>query len=316
MKKEKFLFKILFLLFLFNFSLLNASVENKIIANVDDQIISSFELKNRIKAVLFLGKEELSQDNINKIKNEAMRYLINSKLKKIEINKFKISIEETKNVKDYLARIAQQFNTDIYGLRSKFNNADIDFELFLNDTKIEFAWRKLIFQIYNKKLGSTIDRNEIEKELNTIIKEQKNVLEYNLAEIEVLLDQKDNKEKIIKEIKDQINKIGFENTAIKYSNSSSAFEGGNLGWISSKSLSVKIKNIVENLNLGEVSDPVLQPNSLVFLKLLDKKKTSYENLNIEKIRQDIISARQNELLGLFATSHLSKIKNNALIQIK
>mgnify|MGYP007000060491 len=78
-----------------------------------------------------------------------------------------------------------------------FNNADIDFELFLNDTKIEFAWRKLIFQIYNKKLGSTIDRNEIEKELNTIIKEQKNVLEYNLAEIEVLLDQKDNKEKII-----------------------------------------------------------------------------------------------------------------------
>ena len=51
MKKIYFLSVFIFFI-MFPFSKTEA-VTNKIIANVDDQIISSFELKNRIKTVIF-----------------------------------------------------------------------------------------------------------------------------------------------------------------------------------------------------------------------------------------------------------------------
>ena len=46
-----------------------------------------------------------------------------------------------------------------------------------------------------------------------------------------------------------IEKDGFENTAIKYSISLTAMDGGNLGWVNANSLSDKILNIVNKLKL-------------------------------------------------------------------
>ena len=76
---------------------------------------------------------------------------------------------------------------------------------------------KLIFSLYNDKI--VLDENEINNELNKIIKEKKKIKEYELAEIEISLEQGSNIDEKINEISDEIRKIGFENTAIKFSTS-------------------------------------------------------------------------------------------------
>ena len=45
-----------------------ASIQNKILVNVGNQIITSYELKNKVKTILILSNKELNQDNINKTK--------------------------------------------------------------------------------------------------------------------------------------------------------------------------------------------------------------------------------------------------------
>ena len=57
-----------------------ANVENKIIINVGNQIISSYELKSKIRNTLFISEQEINQTNINDIKEQALRALINSPL--------------------------------------------------------------------------------------------------------------------------------------------------------------------------------------------------------------------------------------------
>ena len=120
----------------------------------------------------------------------------------------------------------------------------------------------------------------------------------------------------IEKVKKQIDLLGFENTAIKFSTASSAIDGGNLGWINSKSLSNKIYNIVKMMQVGEVSQPIFQGETATFLKLTDKKSLKINNINLNEIREKIIVSKKNEYLSLFSNNHLSKIKNNALIQIK
>ena len=81
-----FIFKILSIFLLLQ-NIASSTELNKIIANIESQIITSYELKNKIKTILVLSNQELNQDNINKTKNQAMTTLINHKLKKEEVQK-------------------------------------------------------------------------------------------------------------------------------------------------------------------------------------------------------------------------------------
>ena len=288
-----------------------ASIQNKILVNVGNQIITSYELKNKVKTILILSNKELNQDNVNKTKSEALNLLINYKLKKEEILKFNTTANNTAVLR-YLNNISSQYNTDTNGLKKIFINNNISYELFLDEIKTEFAWQQLIFDFHQKKIK--LNEEEINEELNQIITKQKQIAEYNLAEIEVLLENNVNDEKKIEEIKNQINEIGFKDTAIKYSTSLSALEGGNLGWIASQALSNMILNTVKKMNPGDISKPIFQSETAIFIKLLDKRKINFDDISLKKMKNQIISRKKNELLNLFSNSYLSKIKNTTLIQ--
>ncbi len=288
-----------------------AAIQNKILVNVGNQVITSYELKNRVKTILILSNKELNQENVNRIKNEALNYLINTKLKKEEILKFNTTFNN-KAVLRYLKNISSQYNTDTTGLKKIFTDNEISYQLFLEGIETEFAWQQLIFNFHRSKI--VVNEKEINEELNQIITKQKQAEEYNLAEIEVLLENNDNDRKKIEEIKNQINEIGFKDTAIKYSSSLSALEGGNLGWIASQALSSMILNQVKEMSPGDVSDPIFQSETVMFIKLLDKRKINFSDISLKGMKTQIINQKKDELLSLFSNSYLSKIKNTTLIQ--
>lgn len=309
----KILLKYIFVIFVLLQKNSYSSIQNKIIANVEDQIISSYDLKSKIRTTLVLSNQPINQESVNKTKNQALISLINYKLKKNEILKFNIKTNN-EAVDDYLEKISLKFKTDKNGLKDFFDNNNLNFQLYLDEIETEFAWQILIFQIYRNKIN--INESEVDDELSKILNNKTNLSEYNLAEIEVLMSSNQNNDDKINEINEQIRKIGFENTAIKFSTSTSALNGGKLGWISSKSLSKKILNIVKKLKKGEVSKPIIQSNTITFLQLLDTKTIEFNVSDVERIKKQIIEKKNNELLNLFSNNHLSKLRNTTLIKIK
>ena len=49
---------------------------------------------------------------------------------------------------------------------------------------------------------------------------------------------------------------------------------------------------------------------------IDVRKSKTDTSNLEQLKKKIVSTKQNDLLNLFSNNHLSKIRNNALIEIK
>ena len=278
------------IIFALSHNLAIANIKERIIAQVESEIISSYELKNKIKTLLFLSNEEFNQSNVNATQKIAIQSLINIKLKKIEVTNYKVKTSD-ENWSNYLNTIANKYNTDKDGLKKLFNQNGIDFEKYIDELKIEFKWQQLVFNLYKDKIN--LDKKEIEFELNEIIKSRKDVIEYNLAEIEIPKKDNINDKEEIEEIMSQISKNGFENTATKFSIASSALEGGNLGWINSSSLSQKISQILNNMNIGEVSKPLIQSNTILFLKIIDKKTLSMQNKDIIRVRENIINNKKN-----------------------
>lgn len=87
--KKKLNKLIVFLIIFVNFSDLNA-IEVKVLAMVNNKPITSYELKNKILTQIILSNQTLDQTTIDKSKNAAMNFLINMKLKEIEIEKKKL----------------------------------------------------------------------------------------------------------------------------------------------------------------------------------------------------------------------------------
>lgn len=312
--KKFFFLKILLLFFLFKIPTISASTQTKIIANVGNQIVSSYELKNKVNTILFLSNQKINQININNVKNQALIALVNSKLKKIEIKNYRIPIEKNENVNKFLSRSSSRFNTDENGLKKLFEENNIDFDLYLDEIMIDLAWQKLIFSLYNDKI--VLDENEINNELNKIIKEKRKIKEYELAEIEISLEQGSNIDEKINEISDEIRKIGFENTAIKFSTSPSSLDGGKLGWVNSNAMSKEVYDLIKNVEVGGITDPIIKPNNLLFLKLINERSVEVKDIDIDKTKNRIIAGKKNELFTLYSNNRLSKLKNNTLINIQ
>ena len=304
-KKILFFFLISILL---NFQNIFAKVENNIVLKVENEIITNFEIKNKIIATLILANQEVNQSNINKLKKQALDYLIKQKLKKIELSKYNLKVDQ-KKITSYLNSISLN---NINGLKEKFSNSGIDFQLFYEELEIDFLWQKYIYQVYSKKIE--IDEKNINQELENLLQNQTDIEQFRISEIEISLNNDLNDQKKIINIQEQINKYGFETTAVKYSISSTASNKGDLGWLNAKSLNKKIFNLVTKIKVGEVTEPLITSNSALFLKLSDKKISKVENVNIDELKINLINRKKNEMFNLYSRSLLSKLKNNSLIE--
>jgi peptidyl-prolyl cis-trans isomerase SurA len=301
--------KVLLILFLNSGQLI--CLENKIITKIDNQIITAYELKNKILSSLVLAGEEINQENINKTKPLALQTLTSLKLKSNELVKYNVNVSDL-DLNNNLNSISKN---NLQNFKNKFLENNLNFELYKEDLRIELGWRKLIFNLYNKK----VIINEIDVDNQMLkIKNEKNqqFTEYRLSEILVNYNTENEKNNKINEIKKQIIKIGFENTAFKYSESFTATNKGDLGWVNSNGLSKDIARIIKDMKINDISKPINNLNNILFLKLTNKKIVEVKNEDISEIRKKLIDNKKNELFNLYSNSHLSKLKNNATIEYK
>ena len=307
--KKKIL--IVFLLYiLIPQSFLIAKINNKIVIKVENQIITSYEIKNKILTALILADSEINQENINKLKKQAADSLIQLKLKKIELKKYGVK-KNDEHVKDYLNSIS---SNNIESLKNKLLNNNLDYKLFLDEVETQTMWQQFIYKFYSKKI--MVDENVIDQELTEYISNNSKIKEYLISEIEILIDEDDKDNKKISDIEQQIKNQGFEKTALKFSISSSATNRGNLGWIEEKSLSDKIRSTVKKIDVGNVSGPIKGQNTILFLKVKDVRYSNAKDINISDLKNRFINRKKNELVELYSISHLSRIRNMSLIEYK
>ena len=307
---KKYIFFLLSLIIIdFNFFPAKA-IKNKIIVKIDNNIITDYELKNKLKTSLILSNQEINQINIDKNKRRALLYLIDLKLKTNELSKYNVEVDKL-NVHNQLLALSEN---NIIEFEKKFQKFGINFESFIEELKIETAWKQLMYKIYKEKVK--INQEELEKQVLNYIKNSSNITELKISEIEINLDENFNYENEVAFINKEIQKNGFGETALKFSSSPSSKNFGNIGWVNEESLSPQISKILRNMKVGDISPPIKNINTLLFLQLTDKKITKAENINIQELKKRMSEQKKNELFNLYSRSHLSKLKNNSLIEYK
>ncbi len=297
------------LLLLSFFGNTKAAINNKIALKIENKIITQYEIKNKILRSLILSEQEINQKNIDALKKKSLNSLIQLTLKRIELEKYNFKADNLQ-LNKYLQSIS---SNNVDGLKQKFEDNNLDFNLFKEEIVTELKWQRLIYEIYSKKI--LINESVIDIELKNIIANKAFIEEYHLSEIEIEIENRDINQAQLIEILEKIKNEGFEVAALKYSISDSAQNKGDIGWINSNSLSDDIYNKISKLKSGEISDPIKRQSSFLILKVNDKRKLD-SDINEKELKASLINQKKNELFNLYSRSHLSKLKNTSLIEYK
>ena len=285
------------------------AIENKILFKIDDEIVSSIDVYNKIKYLRALNQNIKNLDN-EEIYELSKNLIIKEKIKKIKLQdqNIKIDIKEN-NLNPYIKSL---FVTQGISNLNEFENftksLNLNFEPIKETLIIELLWNNLIFS----KFSSKIKINK--KELKKLILENKNnkITSYLLSEIVFQVgDKTEIKEKYAK-IKLDIKNEGFKKAAIIHSLSDSSTNGGAIGWIEENSLNKKILEAVKKLKTEEISEPLLIPGGFLILKV-DDKKFKKRVVDLEKEINKLIKSKTNQQLTRYSNMYFNKIRKEIVI---
>ena len=285
------------------------SIENKIVVKVDNDIITTLDIK---KESVYL---ETLNSNISKLSPEQIyevskNSLIREKIKKRAIIKNLNSLKIEDEILDSI--IKNMYNE--LNLNSKdelinfLNSKKLSFQSVEEKITNEILWNRLIYFKYKNKIK--INKKEIEKQ----IKRQKtNLKQYLLQEILFEVGKDEDLETKNSIIKKNINDNGFEKTALLFSISDTSKNGGIIGWVNENSLNKKIQNELNNLNIGDYTKAITIPGGFLILRIMNEKNLD-QKINLNKEIEKTTNEKVNQQLNQYSIIFYNKIKKNAEIK--
>ena len=298
-KKYNFFFFI-FIVYIFT---LNIS-EIKIVLRIDNNIITTIDVENEIN-FLKIQNPKIKKLNKNDLEELSKNSLIRQIIKKSETDKY-FKIENNLSLGEKL--IEQNYLNKGFLNESEFKiflkNQNLQYEIYKEKLIIEKLWNTLIYEKFKNKVK--VDEKKIRKRIEEYRSKENITYEYNLSEI---LYDSDTDYKILQNF---IAEYGFETAASKYSISETSLNSGKIGWVKINNLTNEIKNIINNLNKGEISKPFKISNGNLIIKVNDIKKSKNKfNLNQEVKKQ--INFEQNRQLNNLSLNFYKKLKQNRII---
>ena len=304
---------LIFVISILSFNAIGAEI--KILYKINDEVITTIDVKNESNYLKTLN-QNLENFPKKELMETAIQSLIREKIKKKEIDKF-FEIDYDKAVNsDSLKNIIKNFYLNL-----NFSSEKVFFEYLernnvnIKNFKLKFVieqmWNQLIINKYSSMIK--INEEEINKKVDEIINQKKEVNSFNLSEIVFLEKNKISNEKKYLEIKKSINKIGFNETAILYSISESAKVGGKIGWVNENQISRKIINELNKIDIGEYSAIITTAGGNIILKLNDKKKDKIK-INREEEISKLIRYKKNQLFTEYSIIFYKELENKAYVE--
>ncbi len=298
--------KIILILIILSFFNSNLLAEIKILAKVNDDVITNYDLKKESNYLQILNPN-VSRLNNNQKFNLAKNSLIKEIIKKKEIEKISDIKNKDFKIDEYMKNFYKRtgFNSKeefINTLKLKINYS---LDEIKTKIKIELLWNELIYSRYVNQVK--INETEIISKVDSL----KDDLEKRYLLSEIVFKKKVNQtlEETFEDIKLSINEVGFANTANIYSFSDTSKFGGKIGWLSEISLPDNVKENLKNLKIGETSKFIKIGNNFVILKVEDTKIIK-KIIDREKEIKLLKDKEINDQLNKFSKIFFEKIKLN------
>jgi len=237
-------------------ALIGSSDSQAIAAIVNDQVVSSYDLDQRIKLVLLSSGIPNTPENIARIRGQVLRSLVDEHLQQQEAQRLNVEVAQ-EEVEKAFERIAQRSNMSVDQISAALEEGGVARSTLETQIRNDIAWNRVVQQQFGPLV--TVGEGEVDEVMQRL-EEESGEPRYLVAEILVTFDNPAHADEIAagtQRLVDQIRQgAPFEAVARQFSQSASAANGGDIGWVHKSQLPDQVADIVTQMQPGMVSDPI------------------------------------------------------------
>ena len=283
------------------FSPSRAEVVDRIIAYVNDDIITLSELNERTNAFVaarrqnpFLREEEQS---LEEIRRNILDLLINERLAAQEISRLKISVSD-EEMAEAIGTILRENRLTQETLEAKLRQDGKTIEDLREQIKAGLEQKKLVNREVSSK--TVITDEMIQAYYEDHIEEFQRKERWRIQDIYLpftptdTLEERTHLRNVAKRILERLRTEGdFTSLAKRYSQGPGAEAGGDLGFFSKGELEPVLEAAIEALKPGEVSPDIETTRGIHIIKLTEVDKTPAKPLEeVEGTIRDLLYRRE------------------------
>jgi peptidyl-prolyl cis-trans isomerase SurA len=243
----------------------------KATAIINGDVITQTDVDQRLAWLAIANGNEIPQDEVDRLRQQVLRNLIDETLEIQAAKTEKIEIKQS-DIDKTVARVAASAKQTPEQMAAYLQAKGSSIRTMRRQIEGEIAWQRL--QRAKIESGISVGDDEVKAVLDRM-NASKGTEEYHVGEIFLSSTPAtesqtlDNANKILDALK---NGASFAGYARQYSEASTAAVGGDLGWVRPEQLPASLATTLREMTPGTVSNPIEVPGGVSIIAVQDTRK--------------------------------------------
>jgi peptidyl-prolyl cis-trans isomerase SurA len=298
----------------------SAEICNRIVAAVNNEIITLYELNRRMKELTGTDPYELERKDkaaFIEARRNILDLLVDEKISHDKV--VELGIEVSPNEVDAaIEQIKARNNWTHEDMVAGLKKQGISLEQYKENLKKEMEQMRLIdFEVkskivirdetvkkyYDDHIDEFTTEDRVRLAIILLVKESASPHDEGLT-----LSQQT--EQIVSRLE---NGEDFATLALKFSKGPGAEDGGDIGFIQTSQLDPTLKRILDNMEVGDMSQPIVTTAGVQIIKLLEREKKGVKSL--EEVKAQIYDILYSEEINKRFTAWIKDLRDSAYIKV-
>jgi len=257
----------------------------QIVAVVNGDVITTGDVTNRGKLFALSTGLPVTPDVLARLRPQVAKQLVDERLRLQEVQRRRISVGD-REIAAAIEEIEQRNGMQKGALGGSLRGQGVALRTLIDQVRVQLGWTRVLRQ----ELGAKAEVTDADvADQVRIFKEQIGRPEFRISEIFISVedpakaaDARRFADAVIAQLRAG---APFPVVAAQFSQSQTALQGGDLGWVRASQLDPAVANIVREMPPGAISNPIEVPGGISIVSLRTKREVGRDQTTVMNIRQ-------------------------------
>jgi peptidyl-prolyl cis-trans isomerase SurA len=259
--------------------------DSAIVAVVNGDVISRGDVENRRRLFAISTGLPVTNDVLERLSGQVTRQLIDERLRLQEAQRRHVVVQD-REIAAAISEVEGRNNMPPGTLARQLSAAGVELRTLIDQFRVQIAWSRVLRQQV-AQMGDPSDADVADQENQ--IKAQIGQPEYRVGEIFTPVANPSQDAEARRFVDTVIGQLRagapFTVIAAQFSQSQTALQGGDLGWLQGNQLDPAVLRVVREMPVGAISNPIKVAGGYSIITLRAKREVGRDPATMLSIRQ-------------------------------
>lgn len=258
---------------------------NSIVAVINGDIVTTADVDGRRRLFALNAGLAPNPQVLERLTAQVTRLLVDEKLRMQEVQRRRIPVTD-QDVAQAIGELERRNNLPAGALVAQLRRSGVEPRVLYDQLRVQIGWSRLLRQL----LGPAGQPSDAEvAEQIALQRARTGQPEYLVSEIFVPVDDPSEEPEVRRFVDDVVGQlrqgVPFPVAATQFSQSQTALQGGDLGWVGLETLDPDVARIVGQMPPGAISNAIAVPGGFQIVALRQRREVGRDEATMLTLRQ-------------------------------